>query len=164
MMNFPTEIKTIIEQLMTSPKFKERWTEHIIQSKWKDWVGKQIAQHIRPSKFKNGQLTVIIDDDRWTNPFDAFKDKILEKTKKDLEPSSIEGFTMMVEKKRSGQKKPKKKTKEKIKKSDSLNIQSPKPCQSLEKEMEMELKCIKDPAIRDALRRLIMKSLSCNQL
>jgi hypothetical protein len=160
MMKFPTEVKPILEELMESPKFRNRWAEYLIQSKWESWVGKRIAQHISPKKLKNDQLTVIIDDEKWANSFDAFKDKILEKMEKDLGSLSIKGFTVVMDKKKSDPKRQKKRPKEKAQNMDTSKVQPSRPTQSLDKEMEMDLNCIKDPAIRDAIRKLIIKDLS----
>jgi hypothetical protein len=160
MMKFPTEVKPILEELMESPKFRNRWAEHLIQSKWESWVGKRIAQHIRPKNLKDDQLTVIIDDERWASSFDAFKNKIIENMEKDLGAISIKGFTVVIDKKKPGQKGQKKGTKKKAKNKNASKIQTSGPAMSLDNEMKTDLNSIKDPGVRDALRRLIIKDLS----
>lgn len=163
MMKFPTEVKSILEQIMEAPRFKKRWAEHLIQSNWESWVGKRIAQHIRPKNLKDDQLTVIIDDERWANSFGAFKDKILEKMEKDLGSLSIKEIIMVIDKKRPGQKRQRKRTKEKAKNIDASKIQTSSHTQSLNREMEIDLNSIKDPGVREALKRLIIKDLSSKQ-
>lgn len=160
MTKVPYEVKSILEEVMESPKFRNRWTEHLIQSKWESWVGKKIAQHIRPKSLKNDLLTVTIDDERWASSFDGFKDKILENMGKDLGSISLKGFNVVVDKKRPGPKNRKKGTKEKAKNKNASNAQTSGPAHSLDKEMEMDLNNIKDPKVRDALKRLIIKDLS----
>ncbi len=163
MMSIPSDIKPIIEELMGSPKFKKRWTEHLIQSKWVEWVGKRFAQHISPGKLKDGRLTVLTDDEKWIKPFEEFNDRILEKIKKDLGHHSVIGFTIMMDQKRPGTKRQKKRTMVKAKNKDPSKIPSSEPDQSLDKDIEKELNRIKDPAIKTAFRRLIIKSKSFNQ-
>ncbi|MGA1839864.1 MAG: DciA family protein [bacterium] len=157
----PTEIKSILEEVMESSKFRNRWAEHLIQSKWESWVGNKIAQHIRPNGLKDEQLTVIIDDERWASSFDGFKDKILENMRKDLDSISIKEFNVMVDKKRPGPKTPKKRIKEKAKNEKaSSKVQTSSPAQSLDKETEKDLNSIKDPGVREALKRLIIKDMT----
>ncbi|MGA1864663.1 MAG: DciA family protein [bacterium] len=160
MTRFPTEIKSILDEVMESSKFRDRWAEHVIQSKWESWVGKKIAHHIRPKGFKGDQLTVIIDDERWASSFDGFKDKILENMGKDLGSISIKGFNVVVDKKRPVPKTQKKGTKEKAKSKNDSKAQISNPAQSLDKETEMDLDYIKDPKVKEALKRLITKDKS----
>jgi hypothetical protein len=160
MTKFPTEVKFILERVLESPRFRNKWAEHLVQSKWESWVGKKIVQHIRPKNLKGDQLTVIIDDERWANSFDGFKDKILENMEKDLDSLPVKGFTVIIDKKKQGQKVQKKGIKEKAKNKNVSKVQSSRPTQSLNKEMKKDLNHIKDPGIRDALKRLIIKDLS----
>ena len=130
MMKYPIEAKSILEEVIKSPKFRNRWAEYLIQSKWESWVGKKIAQHIRPKSLKDDQLTVIIDDERWASSFDAFKDKIVENMGKDLGSISIKGFTVVIDKKKPSQKRKRKGIKDKAQNKNALKVQTPNPTQS----------------------------------
>jgi hypothetical protein len=159
-MSFPAEIKPLMDKLMASPKFKKRWTEHIIHEKWQEWVGKRIAQHIRPGNLRDEWLTVIIDDEKWINPFQAFEEKIIEKMVRDLGSPAIQGFRILTEKKTPSQKGGKGREKCHIPKQKNPKKPSSKPDPSLGKDFEEALNHIHDTGLRDALKHMVTKALS----
>jgi len=159
-MSFPGEIKPLMDQLMTSPRFKRRWTEHIIREKWQEWVGKRIAQHIRPGNLRDEWLTVIIDDDKWIDPFQSFEGKIMEKMVRDMGSPAIRGFRILKEKDTSGQKGGKVREKANIPRQKNPKKSSAQSDPPLDKEFIEELNLIQDPGLRDALKHLVTKALS----
>jgi hypothetical protein len=148
---------------MKSPEFKNRWTEHLIHSKWEGWVGEKIAQHIIPHRFTDGHLIVYIDDEKWIKPFEEFKDKIHEKIKNDLGPQSIKTLSIAMDQKKSAKKGHKKKKTLKPSRKEIVEKTSTTMNQSLSNDMEEALITIKDPAVRTALRQLIIKAVASNQ-
>jgi len=159
-MSFPAEIKPLMDQLMASPKFKRRWTENIIREKWQEWVGKRIAQHIRPGNLRDECLTVIIDDEKWINPFQSFEEKIMEKMVRDLGSPAIRGFRILTEKKTPGWKGSKGRERANIPKQKNPKEPSPKPDYSIDRNIEEALKDIHDTGLRDTLKHLVTKALS----
>lgn len=161
-MNTPSEIGPIIEQLMDSPLFKKRWTEYLINSSWTEWVGGKMAQHIKPGTLNGDKLSVLIDDDRWAKAFEDLKDKVLEKIDLGLGNQTVKDFIIRMEKKSPANKMRKKGTKDQI--DNPLTCQSSGLAnkQTLSKRVEDDLNLIKDPDVRAALRRIIIKSKPFN--
>jgi len=155
-MNTPSEIKSVIEQLMGSPGFKIHWTEHLIHSKWIEWIGKRMALHIRPGKIKDNKLVVMIDDDKWKKPFEEFKGTILDKMERDLGSLTIREFSIVMG--NHNKQTPKRRDKDRL---PAKPVS--KECPELSGDLVKELNLIKDPSVKKALMRLMSKALPFNQ-
>ena len=118
--------------------------------------GKKMALHIRPWKLKDNKLFVMIDDDKWKQPFEEFKEKILNRMEKDLGTLTIREFSIVMQT-------PKKQSKKRKVKDPHPSTPLFKKSPTLNMALEAELTLIKDPSINTALRRLINKAQSFDQ-
>ena len=109
--------------------------------------------HISTWKLKDNKLIVRIDDDKWKESFEAFKEKILSKMEKDLGALAIREFIIVM----GTRKKQSKKRRVKDPHPPTL------PLSQSHMALEADLTLIKDPSVKTALRRLIDKSQSFEQ-
>lgn len=88
-------IGEILQGLMQQPKFKEKWIDHLIKSKWGEILGKQMALHVRPYAFKDSTLKIKIDDEKWVAAFEELKGQMIEKINKSLGCEEIKGVEVL---------------------------------------------------------------------
>jgi hypothetical protein len=162
-MQLPSDIKSIIDQVMESSSFKERWLENFIHSHWTQLVGEQMAQHIQPGALKKEQLTVFIDDERWVKAFEELQDTVLNNLEKGLAKRVVKGFVILPGKKRNVRKG------KKADDTQASEMHSPSeiaheteasliPEVVLNDGVEEKLSQIRDTKVRDALRHLLIVS------
>jgi len=117
-----------------------------IGNQWDRTVGPAIARHAQPQGLRAGKLTLVVDSPAWMQQLSLMKPELIEKLNRNLGRETVKDITLKLGEVASGNK-------------DSPEAESPRPALSAEEQEKIEgyVKDIREPSIREAIRRLFEK-------
>lgn len=145
----PTAVSDLLADIFQNKPIGKRLKESRIWLVWDKAVGKQIATHARPAKFRDGVLTVAVASAPWMQQLTFLKDAILEKLNNALGEPLVSGIYLKAGRPEPTGARPEQKSKRPAKLSPAR-----------EEWIAGETASINDRELRNAMRALMRKALA----
>lgn len=146
--SFPSPVGEVLGRVFSRRGISKKMKEMSVLGLWKEVVGKKIDRHTYPLSLKNGKLFVRVDNSGWLVQLTYLKDKIIAEFNEKEGGKPIKDIYF-----RLGE----------IKKSTKGKTKKPLPIKRVKLEkaeldkIERNLKGVKDKAIHQILRRVLIK-------
>lgn len=138
-------LSTTITKILKSRGLESGLSEYKVFGHWEKTVGEVIALHARPAMVRGKKLTLIVDSPAWMQQLSLLKPEIKKKLNRDLGREAILEITLKL-----GEVAPSTKTVDALPSRVSLD-------QDERGMIERNVQEVRDPDIRDAIRRVMEK-------
>lgn len=138
----------------TREKLKQGFKENRIYAIWEDAVGETLAGHAQPDRIQRGYLTVFVSDSAWMQELQFLKSEIKKKLNNKLGRGMVRDIRFQIGN-ISEKKKPDKGSRSAQKNAaQNLTVID----SSILAEVDEHVKDIKDPGVRESVRRYLIAS------
>jgi predicted nucleic acid-binding Zn ribbon protein len=138
-------LSTTIAKILRSRGLEGGLSEYKVFGHWEKTVGEVIALHAHPAMVRGKKLTLIVDSPAWMQQLSLLKPELIKKVNIDLGRESIRDITLKL-----GEVTPPKRTVDALPGRVSLD-------QDERMTIERYVQQVRDPDIRDAIRRVVEK-------
>lgn len=85
----PQPLNSAVDGLLSVRGWRERVAVGGVFGKWPEIVGPQVAAHIRPETFDEGELVVVADSDAWATQAKLLTPRLLERLAEELGAGTV---------------------------------------------------------------------------
>lgn len=143
------KLSVTLGKLLRSRGLESSLSEYRIQGQWEKAVGAGIARHAQPQTVQGKKLVLVVDSPAWMQQLSLLKPELIEKLNKALGREAVSSITLKLGEVSSRSRK----TEEAAPARAELD---PKE----RAEIEASLRELRDPDIKEIMRRLIEKDVS----
>lgn len=143
----PQRAKKVLDEVLQGLGLARRVEEGKVSQVWEEAVGKKIAAHARPTKMQDGKLSVEVDNTTWVQQLTFLKKRIIDEINKQTGKEIVREITFKIGKVgRTLKKKPKE---------PGMELDRIKLNEQRLRQVEENVKHIRDPETKDVLRRFL---------
>ena len=93
----PDHISALLGEMITRRKWQDRFELHEVFDFWEKSVGKEIAKHATPSKFRGKVLWVDVSDSIWMQQLQFLKTTLIDKINKEFDSVQVDDIRFQLQ-------------------------------------------------------------------